>query len=371
MTELTRRERVTLALTHQETDRVPVDFGGKTTGIAIETYNELKALLNVECQTQILDSRLQIAKVDEVVLDKFSVDTRYIYQKPPASWEQKWIGDTYADEWGIRLARPTGGFYYDYVEFPLANAESIEDLEKYHWPNTEDPSRNIGLVDEASKIVKQYNPFIITTFKGPFEQAWALRNFEKYLLDMVMNREFAEALLDKVVDIQKKIYGPFLEMMGPYIDMVCFTDDMGGQVSPIISPKMYREMIKPRHKEMVEFIKEKTGGAMVALHSCGSIKKFIPDFCDIGIEVLNPIQVTAAEMDINKLKSEFGNQLSFWGAIDTQKLLSFGNPEEIRQSVTETCSILGKDGGYLFAPAHNIQAKTPPENILPLFERHK
>lgn len=371
MTKLTRRERVSLALQHQETDRIPVDFGGKLSGIALESYNELKKMLRISRKTQVLDARLQLAKVDEDVLEQFSIDTRYIYQKPAATWDPKWFNDTYVDEWGIRLGRPSGGLYYDYIEFPLNKANDLHDLDRFVWPDSQDLSRNIGLVEEASTIVKETNSFMITTFKGPFEQAWALRGFDKYLLDTILNPDFAEVLLDKVIDIQKKIYGPFLEKVGPYLDMVCFTDDLGGQNAPIISPKMYIELVKPRHRDMVEFIKEKTDGALVALHCCGSVNKFIPDFCDIGIDVLNPIQVTADGMDINFLKSNYGNKLSFWGAIDTQKLLNFGKPEEVSLAAEETCRILGKGGGYLFSPAHNIQAKTPIQNILILFEKSK
>lgn len=371
MTELTRRERVHLALKHQDVDRVPVDFGGRVSGIAVSTYDELKNKIGMGGKTEILDSRLQLARVDEEIMEKFSVDTKYICQKAAASWDPKWDYEkgTYVDEWGITLGKPSEGYYYDYINYPLFQAKGMDDLEKHPWPNVEDLSRNEGLIEEVEAVAKAKAPFVLTSYKGTFEQAWALRGLEQFLMDLACNREFVEALLDKVLDIQKKMYGPFLEALGPNLDMVCFTDDMGGQNELMISPQMYKEIVKPRHMEMVKFIREKTQGALVAFHCCGSVVKILPDMIDLGVEVLNPVQVTAAGMDIEFLKNTYGDKLSFWGGIDTQKMLPFGKPEEVREAVKTTCEVLGKGGGYLLAPCHCIQAKTPVENILALFER--
>ncbi len=369
--KLSHRERVYAAIRHQETDRVPIDFGGRISGIALSAYEDLKELLQFKARTEVLDMRLQLAKVDESILDRFQVDTRWVYQKAPASWDPKWDHekDRFVDEWGITLAKPSKGFYYDYVKSPLAGAETVAQIENHVWPNTDDLSRNDGVVEEAEKLARANDPFFIgTSFKGPFEQSWALRGLEPFLMDLILDPELAEALLDRVLAVQKKLYGPFLELIAPYVDMVCFTDDMGGQLGPLISPKIYREIVKPRHIEMVKFIKEKTDGKIAALHCCGSVVDFLPDICEIGVEVLNPIQVTAAGMDIRVLKEKFGDKLTFWGAVDTQQLLPFGRPEAVGKAAARTREILGKNGGYLFAPVHNIQPLTPAANVLALFE---
>lgn len=371
MMTLSHRDRVYAAIRHQETDRVPVDFGGRISGIALSAYEELKELLQFKAKTEVLDMRLQLAKVDESILDRFKVDTRWIYQKAPVSWDPKWDHekDTFVDEWGITLTKPSQGFYYDYIKAPLAEVQTADDLEKHAWPNTEDLSRNSGVIEEAQQLVRAEDPFFVaTSFKGPFEQSWALRGLEQFLMDLILDPQLAQALMDKVLAVQKKMYGPFLEMIAPYVDMVCFTDDMGGQLGPLISPKIYRDIVKPRHIEMVKFIKAKTGGKVAALHCCGSVVDFMPDICEIGVEILNPIQVTAAGMDIQTLKQRFGDKLTFWGAIDTQQLLPFSQPEPVREAAFNTRKVLGKNGGYLFAPVHNIQPLTPAANILALFE---
>jgi uroporphyrinogen decarboxylase len=363
----TKRERVLRALTRKETDKVPVDLGGKLSSIALSSYEDLKILLGVEEITNVLDERLQIATIADEILKKYEVDTRYIYQNKPKSWDPQWDGDTFVDEWGMVLRKPVNGFYYDYINAPMANCKNKKDINSYSWPNVLDMSRNEGSLEKVKALQDQDSPFIITTLKGTFEMAWALRGIENFFEDLVVNQSFAEELLDKVLDVQMEIYGPFFEEIAPYLDMVAFTDDVGGQNTLIISPKMYREIIKPRHKKMVEFIKTKAN-ALTAYHTCGSVFELIPDIYEIGVDVLNPIQTSAKDMNIEIIKSEYGKYLSFWGAIDVQKTLPFGTEKEVRETVKQTISILGNGGGYLLAPAHNIQAKTPAENIHAVYD---
>ncbi len=365
--ELSSRERVLLAIDRKETDRLPIDFGGRVSGIALSTYEEVKKLLGFEAPTRAFNNRLQTAEVDEGILELFRVDTRHIHHGPAVSWDpQRHLDGSWRDEWGIRLIKPESSYYYDYAEAPLGRA-TIADLDGYAWPNGNDLSRCDGKLEEAKAVAQNGKYALFTGFKGIFERAWALRGMQQFFMDMVLDREFAEALLDKVLQVQKEIYGPFLRTISPYLDVVCFTEDMGTQVAPLISPRSYRELIKPRHREWVSFIKEITS-ARVALHCCGQAIEFLDDAREVGIDLLNPVQVTATGMEPEHLKAEYGGDFCFWGGLDTQQLLPTASPDEVEREVTRISGILGKGGGYIFAPVHNIQPFTPAQNVVKMFE---
>jgi uroporphyrinogen decarboxylase len=364
--ELTPRERVKLALSHIETDRIPIDFGGRITGIALGAYKELKKELGIRAKDIVDDKRLQLARVDQEVLELFSVDTRYIYPKAAKTWNPKEEGNEYTDDWGVRVKMPEEGFYYDYIDFPIKKP-TLDSIEKHLWPDINDLSRVEGLKEEAEHLYYDSPYALITTFRGVFEQAWPLRGLENFLMDMLMYPEFTEALLDKVLTIEKGLYGALLDVIGPYLELVCFTDDLGTQLSTMISPELYRKYIKPRHKELIDYIRNKTN-AKIALHSCGSVATLIDDFIEIGIDVLNPVQATAVGMDTEKLKLKYGNKISFWGSVDTQKVLPFKNTLDVENEVKKRITDLSKGGGFLFAPCHDIQANTPPQNIITMFK---
>jgi len=370
---MTGRELVEAALNHQPTPRLPIDFGGRVSGISAKEYDKILEALGMPGRPfEILDSRLMLAKIDEDIFEKLHVDTRYVCQKAPKSWDPQWNADRtrYVDEWGVTLGTPVGGYYYDYVSYPLADVESLEELEGHTWPKTEDLSRNDGILEEVKALAAEKDPFFVTSFKGTFEQAWSMRGMENMLVDILADPEFFHGLMRKVFDVQKALYGPFLEMLEPYLGIVCFTDDIGSQRGLMMSRDTYREMIFPYHKEMVEFIREKCPRVKICLHSCGSIVSILDDIVEAGIEVLNPVQTAAAGMDVHYLKENYGDKLSFWGGIDTQNMLSFADVETVRENIRMTREVLGKGGGYLYAPCHCIQAKTPVENILALFENY-
>lgn len=368
MTELySPRERVLKAIRHEQTDRVPIDFGGRVSGIAISAYRELIKELCFDTKDEIFNKRLQIARVDPNILDRFKVDIRHICPAPPqAVLEQREQIGSYRDEWGVLLKKPQKGFYFDYADAPLAKATK-GDLDKYNWPDIKDLSRIEGKDEEAARLTEEGRFALFTVFKGVFERSWALRGMEQFFVDMLADQDFAEALLEKVLQIQMELYGPFLECTSQYMDLVCITEDLGSQTAPLISPKLYRELIRPFHQRWIDFVREKTS-AHIAIHSCGRVLEFIPDLIDMGVEVLNPVQVTAEGMDLSILKQNYGRHLCFWGAIDTQHLLPFASLPEIEKAVKETVDILGKGGGYILAPAHNIQPLTDPGKIIKMFD---
>ena len=191
------------------------------------------------------------------------------------------------------------------------------------------------------------------------------------MVDLAINKELASKVLDIVLAQRKDFYGKFLDVVGPYVDMFMGSDDLGTQEGLLISPELYREMFKPRHKELNEFVKSKANVKLFH-HSCGAIRELINDLIEVGVDVLNPIQVSAKGMDTKKLKQDFGEKIVFWGGgCDTQKILPFGSPAEVREEVKQRISDLKPGGGFVFTQIHEIQPETPPENIMAMFEAAK
>ena len=187
------------------------------------------------------------------------------------------------------------------------------------------------------------------------------------MIEIIENPSFVEALLDKVLEILSQQYSNFLDKVGKYLNLFEIWEDISSQQGPLISPDSYRKIIKPRTRDLINVIKSKTK-AKVALHSCGSVSWAIDDFIEIGIEVLNPVQVSAAHMDTKELKKKYGDSMSFWGGIDTQRVLPRGTVKDVEEEVKKRIDDLAKGGGYLFAPVHNIQPDVPPENIIAMYK---
>jgi len=367
MDSMTGRERVWKALNHQVPDRVPQDFGSRGSGIGLAGYEELKKRLGVKTPTEVLDSRLGLAVIDESILDRFHIDTRYVYMKAAASWDPKAnaLEDTFVDEWGATLKRPKGGFYYDHVGFPLKEA-TLDALKAHRWPDPDDPTRYEGLRETArSYYEKGYA--VGSYMKGTWETMWILRGVEQAMMDMVLEPEFFHALADKASEILARMVENFLGEVGGYLQFFCVTCDLGTQIAPMISPDDYKAKVRPYEKRIFETVKRKSN-AKVAQHSCGAIFKIIPHLIDAGIDILNPIQTSAKGMDTALLKREFGKDLCFWGGIDTQKILPNGTPEDVEKEVQRVMRDLSPEGGFLFAPTHDIQTFTPVENIIAMYE---
>jgi len=198
---------------------------------------------------------------------------------------------------------------------------------------------------------------------GIFETALVcLRGMERFMMDLILDKPFAKALLNKLSDKHIEFYRNYLDAVGEYIDIIMVSDDLGGENAPLISPELYREMVKPYQKKLWQFIKDNTK-AHLFQHSCGSIYKLIPDLIEIGVDILNPIQVAAKDMDTKRLKEEFGDRLTFWGGIDTQRVLPYGSPEDVEMEVKERIADMAPGGGYVLTAVHNIQAGVMPENI--------
>jgi uroporphyrinogen decarboxylase len=362
------RERLLASLRHKEPDRVPIDLGGTSSGIQTKAYDNLKKILGFDGETKtfIRDH----VEIDESVLKILGIDTRYIRVKSPKGYKLIIEEDnSYVDLWGTRWKKPTSSFYYDMVDYPIKEP-TIEALNRYKWPDPDDLGRIEGLREKARELdeTTEYALVVDMIGYGVFEQGWALRGFENFLMDLALNQKFAEALMQRVADYKISLWSHLLDAVGEYVQVVVEADDMGTQQGLMVSPETYRRLIKPAQKRVWQFIKSKTK-AFLFLHSCGSVRKLIPDFIELGIDILNPVQVAAKDMDPKELKSEFGKDLTFWGGgCDTQNVLPFGTPEDVEKEVKKRISELAPGGGFVFTQVHSIQPQVPPENILRMFE---
>ena len=366
---LTSRERVLCALNHEEPDRVPIFFGtsGATTMLA-PAYERLKAYLGIQREPKLWWRALQYVLIDEDVMVRFGSDGRPLIAGPvPSPVEQVLSEDEIADSWGIHWQHRPGVPYYEIIEPPLRDA-TLDDLARYPWPQVAHPSRFAGLKAKAKAIQEAGYAVVALSGVSVFETCYMLRGVENWLTDLAANPDFALALLRQVADLQKAAACRMMEAAGEYIDVVITGDDLGSQKAPLISPKMYRRMIKPIHAELLSAIKSRTK-AKIFYHSDGNIYSLLGDLIEVGIELLNPVQVSAGDMgDTARLKREFGDRLSFCGAIDTQQVLPYGTPDDVRREVRRRIKDLGPGGGYIVAAVHCLQPDVPPENVVAMLE---
>lgn len=366
---MTSRERVVAAINHKEPDRVPIDLNGTiVTSLTRTAYAALRDYLRMppDAAPRISHGPMDTVRAAEDLLERYGADTRPLALRPPSRTAERPMPDgTYYDEYGHRWRRAS--YYWDVVEHPLAG-KGLEDLAATPWPDEADEGRYAGMEEEARSLAAGDRCVVFDIpGLGPFEGACFLRGHGDFCADLYGDPAFAEALLDKVTDSCIRFWDEILRRAGPYVDVVAQGDDVGMQNAPFMSTDMYRRFIKPRKKRLFDFIKSKTG-AKIFYHSCGSVYDYIPDFIEEGVDILNPIQRSAAKMDIAALKREFGKELCFWGGgIDVQSQLPYLSPSEIRDEVRRTIDILAPGGGFVFFPSHNIQPDVSPDRIDALF----
>ena len=374
---MTPRERVKTALNHQEPDRVPLDLGGFQTGIHKNAYKGLIDYLGIEEEIEMRDPVQQIVKPSEAILQKFNIDVRYITAHGPDSFkgiiEKNERGGRVwhdlKDEFGVVWSMPDDQkLYMDISHHPLANA-SINDIAGYPFPDGTDKSRFTGIRESALKLRNETDYAISTGIGGvTYETCWYLRGLEQWYFDMLANPEFCEALIEQTLKFWYNYYIGFMEAVGDIVDVVMVGDDLAGQEGPLFSPDFYRSVVKPRQKRLIQHIRSLTK-AKIWYHTCGSCIEYIPDLIEIGVDIINPVQTSATNMDPVKLKKQFGNQVVFWGAgIDSQHVLPFATPDRVKKEVHETLEIFKPGGGYVFNNIHNIQSGVPAGNIIAMYE---
>lgn len=351
------RERTLAALCHKEADRPPLyvsltpQLAGNLSGHHGLAYEEP------------LDA-MESARISHMgLLTKMGVDI--VATAPTTDPAHPTI--THPDgriinEWGMVFRQ--AGLYAEFAEFPLAHARFESDIAAYPFP---DPHVS-GRYDTAREMMTTYagtHAVIGDVETMFFELSWYLTGMEKFLMDLLLEAEYQPHLMDRIMNYILEA-GKILIGMG--VDILWCGDDFGSQQGMIMDPDLWRRVFKPRIRYMFEEFRKVRPDIKIAWHSCGSILPIIPDFIEIGLDILNPIQPQAAGMDPAYLKSTYGKDLVFFGGIDVQHLLPYGSPQEIRDEVHRRIEILGKDGGYIIAPAHNIQPDTPIENVLAFFE---
>ncbi|MGL4650380.1 MAG: cobalamin-dependent protein, partial [Caldilineaceae bacterium] len=275
------------------------------------------------------------------------------------------------DEWNIGWRMPKdGGFYYDMFEHPLAKSGSIDDIKKFPWPDPVDPARFAGLRERARHVAEDLGePVILGGLSAGFVElaAWT-RGFARFYPDLVTNLEWMTYLMDTIIDLKLAYWEVALPLVGEYADVVQEADDLAGQFALLISPETYRKVIKPRHKKIMDFIKARSS-AKIFFHSCGAIREIIPDMIEVGIDIINPVQVSAVGMESRALKKDFGADMTFWGGlVDTQGVFTDGSVQQVRDEVRRRIDDFGPGGGFIAAAVHNIQANVPPQNIMAMWE---
>ncbi len=389
---MTSRKRVLAALRHEETDRVPVDLAGmRSTGIMGMAYNALKAHLDIfGGRTRIYDIGQQLALPEHDILDRFGCDVVPISLDEPQEWKPFTLPDgspcevpadfnpERLDDGSLVLRNqageitsrmPADGYYFSGLHHGLAHVRSIAELEAIDLSSPVSQASLDALENRARHLYETTSYALMFSSLGSvFETCQGHRGWDQFLMDLAGDPDFAGLLMDKVVDAHIERARQILAVINPYVQVVVVGDDLGMQSGPQISPDLYRRLVMPRHKRLYQFIRQNTDASLF-LHSCGSVYKLIPDLIEAGIQVLNPIQVAAADMDTARLKREFGRDLVFWGGgCDTQHVLPFGSPQEVDDEVEKRMTELKPGGGFIFSQVHNIQANTPPENIIALYE---
>ncbi|HHY82441.1 MAG TPA: methyltransferase [Clostridiales bacterium] len=394
---MTSRERIIEAINHREPDMLPIDFGGmRSTGINARAYKNLKDFLGIkEGNVKLYDVFQQLAEPEMEVLNLLGGDVVQLHRLAPAfgikidRWKRARLydefdalvpedytpvpnenGDLEIIDNGKVIARmPKGGFYFDQVDHPYEHVETYQDIDDIPIPEITDEELAY-LEKEAKRLYEQTDKAILAAFGGNIFEAGQINwGYEKFFVDLAINKDLVHYWLNKLTDAYLRDLDKYLKAVGKYINVIQFGDDLGTQQAPQISADMYREMIKPYHKRQYEFVRNNYPHIKVFLHSCGAIYDLIPDLIDAGVEILNPVQISAKGMNPARLKKEFGKDLVFWGGgADMQGLVNYGSIDQIKQHTRELIEIFSPGGGYVFNQVHNIQSNITPDKVMAIYE---
>lgn len=377
------RERVLAAIEGRPVDKIPFDLGStRVSGITKPAFVTLLEILNQrgnsfdphKYSNDFFDAKQQLVEFDKNICESLGVDVRGIMpnlaRKNPEPVEE----DGYlffTDEWGITYKKPVNSDqYYSRESGPLPEDPSIEDLESMQWPDPEDDKLFKGLESKASDYMEDGYAVVIEGLgAGIYETASRIREPEKFYQDLVKRDNFSRALLNKVYSVKRDFWREAGKRLGEYVQIIREGDDLAGQKNMLISPKIYRDMIKPLHSDLFDEIKDAFPSPIYNFfHSDGAMGEIIPDLVESGIDILNPIQVSAEGVNLGHIGKEFGNRLALWGAgIDTQTELPFESPETIR-SIVKSRLGEGANFRFVFSAIHNIQEDVSKENLTSFLE---
>ncbi|OGS19454.1 MAG: hypothetical protein A3J83_04800 [Elusimicrobia bacterium RIFOXYA2_FULL_40_6] len=397
---MTRRERVLMSLQHKQPDRIPIDLGAMdSTGITGIAYNRLKKYLGINGgKTQVFDPYQQVVKIEKEVLEIIGADVMSLPLEPrkwkastlpdgssceiPENWNQEKTADgslvVKGADGNIVARMPEGGLYFEPVNPPLASAETVKDIESkiqyienFDWPSFCDESFD-DLGKKAKNLYETTDYAIMGNFAVHILAAGQLlRGFEQFMVDLMINPEIAECIMDNLVNSFTKRFDKYNAAVGKYVQIVNVNDDLGTEAAPMLSKDLYQRTVGKYHKKLYRHIK-KDSNLYLFLHTDGSVYDLIPDLIEAGVDILNPVQFSCKDMQLERLKKEFGSKLTFWGGgCDTQKVLPFKNAKEVKENVKQCISVLAPGGGFVFNQVHNIQPDVSPENIMAMYEAVK
>jgi uroporphyrinogen decarboxylase len=398
------RDRILSAINHKQPDQVPVDLGSSTvTGISAIAYNNLKRHLNISSPTRVFDVVQQLANVDMKIIDLFGVDALDInrvttetndwYETDLADGSKaeypNWFrpikspdGSWYTtDSHGLVLSRmPSGAAFFDQMLFPYENGypENFdnlkEDLKKISWV-VHSHASNLDAAQLREKLINLKNSsnkaLVMSGGAKLLELGFFIRRMDNFLMDLLTEQDKLSEMLDILVEMHLAGLEKKCSTLGDVVDVIRFGDDLGMTSGAFMDLETFRKIFKPRYRILCDYVK-KHSKMKIFLHSCGSIRQYIPDLIEVGFDILNPVQTNSYNMDPLTLKKEYGKDITFWGGgVDTASVINHGRPDDVRKDVLNRCEIFSKDGGFVFAPIHNILSEVPPQNIVAAYDAVK
>ncbi|HSB89490.1 MAG TPA: uroporphyrinogen decarboxylase family protein [Anaerolineales bacterium] len=351
---------------------MPIDLGSAwITTTTIPFYERLKRHFGIDRPTELMERNMQVCHIDEEILRRLSVDTRFVSYNAPESPSNQSVelGEGhYRDPWGIEWRKPPTSFYYDLHKAPLAGEITKQDVMNHPWPEPDDPGFTRGLRPrvEAMRAATEC-ALVLNLSLWVLQCSQNVRGYEDWYVDLATQPALLEVLADCLTE---SMLGPLEAVtaeVGDLVDVISVSDDIGHQDRLCMSPATYRRVFKPRHARMMQAIRDRSS-APVMWHTCGSVVDVIDDLAEIGVDCLNPVQTTAARMDPESLKTTFGDRMGFWGGIDTVRVLNHGSADDVRREVRAKIGALAPAGGYILNPTHNVQPDVPVENLLTMIE---
>ena len=369
------REIILEALSHRETGTIPFDLAGTTwTGITRGAYDKLTDHLDLDAEEpEWADVIQQIVVPSDKVLDLLSIDTRGLFPLTSHNWDvygkltdsgDRW---EYNDEWGFTHHFPKeNGYWFSLVGHPMENVSpETTVIDGYKWPDPSDPQRISGLREKAVRFREEGKLVMLKGLcAGIFEMQQRFRGVSNALVDPFLYPGFSDRLIGKIADLKILFWQTALKELADVVDVVAEADDYGTQDSQLIDPDYFRQLYKPHISRIIKSIEEAAPDARIMFHSCGNVRPLIPDFIEMGIDIINPVHINAEGMEPYQLKKDFGNDIVFWGGgVDTQKILPSGSASDVADDIKRNIDALAPGGGFVFATVHNIQAEVPPANI--------
>ncbi len=367
---LTHRERIVAALSHEQPDEIPIDFGGSSvTSIVVDGYDRLKKHFGIQSRNSVMNMMTRIVHVDEHILEVLDIDTRNVTMwYPKIENEEDLYLDRYTDLWGVERVRSDHCYYFEELEFPLTGDVTIKDIANYPWPNPDDPNHTRGLREEVEWLKGNTDYAVVLNLPPPLvHPTQYLIGYEQWYKDLIRSPKIVEALFDAVFEVNLQIAKNVLREAGRDVDVIMCADDLGTQRGLQFSRELYVKFFKSRIEKYFQQIHD-LSPAKLLFHTCGSVVDLIEDLIESGVDALNPIQVSAAGMNPAELNTKFGGRIAFWGGIDTQHILPRGTVKDVKKAVEDTIEQFGEGGGYVLSAVHNLQPDVPPENILAMFQ---